>query len=506
MNQKSVLSRTFIIVGIIFVVNLLISQLYFRLDFTQDQRYTLSQATKDIISDLPEVVTVTAYFSENLPPEYLSHRKDFEDELIEYEKQSGGNVVYTFINPNETPEDEQKAVQAGIYPLTINIREEDRLQQIQGFMGAVVEVADKKEIIPYVQPGAAMEYLLTTSIKKILPGDKPTLAFLQGHNEAKLSSLPQLSQQLSVLYNLIEVHIDTLTKESNNYRSLIIIDPKTPFSETDLATIETYRNTGNGVFLSYATLRGDLQNARLEKSDSLGLSTWLEKKGLTVGDDYLIDINAGTITVQQQNGMFSFQRQIPFPYFPVVSNFADHITTGGLEALILPFVSYLSFSSQDTKYQFKPLLLSSDQTGLETPPISPINIERDWQEGDFTLPRQTISGILTETLSDDKKAHIVVIPNSDFIINGEGDQAQQLTPDNVNFVSNVVDWLSDDTGLVDLRIKSITQRPLDPVGSTTRTIIKYSNAFGPIILILLYALYRRQLYRRKKQNWMEDKI
>ena len=90
------------------VVNLISSKLFFRLDFTADKRYTLSEATKNTLKDLGDVITVTAYFSEDLPPQLLGTRKDFRDLLVEYEKRSDGNLVYEFINPNEDDESENQ--------------------------------------------------------------------------------------------------------------------------------------------------------------------------------------------------------------------------------------------------------------------------------------------------------------------------------------------------------------------------------------------------------------
>ena len=111
MNRKVIITQLLVVFAIVIFANLISNQLYFRLDFTEDKRYSLSDATKDILDELDDVVTVTAYFSEDLPPQLLSNRRDFEDMLIEYEKRSGGNVVYEFINPNEETSIEQEAQQ-----------------------------------------------------------------------------------------------------------------------------------------------------------------------------------------------------------------------------------------------------------------------------------------------------------------------------------------------------------------------------------------------------------
>ncbi|MCZ6694227.1 MAG: GldG family protein, partial [Bacteroidetes bacterium] len=121
LNKKNIASQLLILIGIVVLLNLISERLFFRLDFTADKRYTLSEATKDILSELNDVVTITAYFSENLPPQLIKSRKDFEDLLTEYENRSNGNVLYEFINPNESEAREQETQQNGIGPIMVNV-------------------------------------------------------------------------------------------------------------------------------------------------------------------------------------------------------------------------------------------------------------------------------------------------------------------------------------------------------------------------------------------------
>ena len=60
---------------------------------------------------------------------------------------------------------------------------------------------------------------------------------------------------------------------------------------------------------------------------------------------------------------------------------------------------------------------------------------------------------------------------------------------------NAIDWLSDDTGLIELRTKGVTVRFLDPIEDSTKTKLKYLNFFLPIFLILLYGFFR---YRKNR--------
>jgi ABC-type uncharacterized transport system involved in gliding motility auxiliary subunit len=62
---------------------------------------------------------------------------------------------------------------------------------------------------------------------------------------------------------------------------------------------------------------------------------------------------------------------------------------------------------------------------------------------------------------------------------------------------NAIDWLSDDTGLIELRTKGVTSRPLDAqMEDGTKTMVKYLNFLVPILLIILYGVYRYQTNRK----------
>ena len=98
--KPTLISTIALVIGIIIVINLLSNEFHVRFDLTEDRQYTLSDATRDILDDLEEPVTVKAYFSKNVPPEFAKGRQDFQDLLIEYANRSDNQVVYEFINPN----------------------------------------------------------------------------------------------------------------------------------------------------------------------------------------------------------------------------------------------------------------------------------------------------------------------------------------------------------------------------------------------------------------------
>ncbi|MEQ6166373.1 GldG family protein [Ekhidna sp. MALMAid0563] len=499
MKKQTIIIQLLVIIAIVIIGNILSNQLYFRLDFTEDKRYTLSDASKDVLEELDDVITVTAYFSENLPPQLLNNRKDFEDMLVEYEQRSGGNVVYEFVNPNEDQAKEQEVQQKGIGPIMINVRENDRVEQMRAYMGAVLQMDDKKEIIPLIQPGAAMEYELTTSIKKLSIADKPKVALLQGHGEVSISAIPQLRQQLNVLYDVEPYSISETEDIPNFYRAVIIAAPSDTIPQSHFEKLDNYLSNGGNIFVSYSNVQGDLQQGRLTTSPDIGLAGWLENKGIKIGSNFVIDAECTSITVTQRQGYFTINSQKEFPYFPRVSNFADHPMTRGLDELTFTFTSSVVPIAEDSTISITTIASTSPNSGVEPAP-SFVDIQRRWSQGDFDMGVQSLA-VAAEGINGFGK--IVVVGNGDFYVNGEGQQARQVQPDHVNFASNAVDWLADDTGLIALRTKGITSRPLESIDDSKKNMLKYGNVFAPIVLLLIYAFIRKMQNQRKKQKWMQ---
>lgn len=502
MKRSKVITQVLIFIGILVVVNMISEQMFLRLDFTADKRYTLSTATKDILEDLDDVVTVTAYFTEDLPPQLQKSRKDFEDLLIEYENRSDGNVVYEFINPNQNEAEEQKAQQKGISPVMVNVTEKDQVKQLRAYLGAVLQMGEKTEIIPMIQPGAGMEYSLTTSIKKISVVDKPKVAFLQGHGEPSPTASVQVLQQLSVLYDVEPLTITDTADIPAFYKTIAIVNPTDTFPQGDFAKLDKYLSTGGSIYLAYSNLQTDLQSQYLSSLPDIGIMGWLADKGITMNNQYVIDANCGAVTVRQQNGPFMMNRQIEFPYFPILSNFSEHPAAKGLEGVIMPFVSSISYLPKDSTINIQPMVFSSENSGVVSTPVY-IDIQKQWSESDFNAPSQVVAIAAEGPLSGAANSKMIVIANGAFAVNGEGQQQQQVNQDNVNLASNSIDWLSDDTGLIDLRTKGITSRPLEQIDDTKRNLYKYGNVALPIFLMIGIALYRRQRFARKRQSWIQ---
>ncbi len=496
-NKKSILTQVLLIVAVLIVVNVLSEKFFFRLDFTADQRYTLSEATKDILKSMDEPVTVTAYFTEDLPPDYAVAREDFKDLLIEYDNRSGGKVLYEFVDPNNDQELEQRAYQAGVTPLQMNMREKDEIVLKKVYMGAVVQLGDKSEAIPAIQPGSSMEYDLSSAIKKLSIKNKPSIGFIQGNGEPTINAIGQARAEMEVLYNIEPVDLNT-AEDLNRFKAMILLGPTDTIPDNQLQKLNGYLAGGGNLFIGIDRVKGDFTTVQ-GTAINTGLENWLADKGLNVESKFVIDANCGNVSIRQGN--FPIPVQVPFPYIPKIQNFMEHPITQGIEQILFQFTSPINYTG-DTTLRFVPILKSSKKSGTKATPLY-FEVNKRWNENDFPLNGVTVGAILEGKIVGDNVSRIVLVTDGQFVTNGEGQNAQQVSPDNVSLLANAVDWLSDDTGLIDLRTKGVTSRPLEQVEEGKKALLKWLNFLLPIFLILVYGIFRMQRRRNIRAKRME---
>ncbi len=486
-TKKKYTTVILLTLGILLLLNILAAKFFFRLDFTEDKRYTLSQATKDLLNDIDEPVTIKAYFSDNLPPQLDIIRRDFRDMLVEYSQASKGMVVYEFIDPMKDDDGEQKAQQEGIMQMQVEVREKDQAKAQVVYMGAVIEMGDGKEVLPVIQSTSGMEYSITSNIKKLSVVDKPLIGILTGHGEAGPYKLQQAMQDLSVLYKVENVTLSDTTDALKKYNTLAIIGPTDSLPPTHLQQLSNFVSRGGNMLVALNTVDADMNSGyNMGRAINTGLGEWLHGYGVAVNNNFVLDANAITAMVTRQQGPFKVQSPILFPYIPKITNFGDHPVTAGLEQLVFNFVSSIDYSG-DSTIKYTPLLMSSEMSAVR-PASTYIDLNYQWGENDFPLSNQILGAALEGNLSG-KPAKMIVLADANFPVS---DGKQKINPDNINLLVNAIDWLSDDTGLIELRTQGATARPIDKLEDGKKAFIKYFNFLLPILLVMGYGIFRVQ--------------
>ncbi len=494
-SKSKVVNILILLFAIIVIINYLSFRFFIRIDLTDDKKYSLSKATKNIIKNLSEPVTVTAYFSKKLPPDYENVRRNLKDLLVEYKNISKGMIQYEFIDPSKDEELERKVMQKGIYQAQIPGREKDEFKIQKAYMGAEVQMGNNSDIIPILQSTEGMEYFLTSSIKKLSIKEKPFIGILQGHGEPELGNLEHVIQELSVLYQPEAVDFNDSSLNIDKYTTLLIIAPKDTFSEEHLKKLDEFFSKGKRILIALNRVDINLNESPVGHEINTGLEKWLSERGIEVNPVFVLD--AKNVPINVQRGFFI--QLIEFPYFPLIENFPKHPVTFGIRKVVFQFVSTISYQN-DSTLSITPIVKTSKKAATQSA-YSYFNIFKDWSDLDFPLTELTLGVAVEKKLPGNIKTKLVVFGDGDFPI---ASKSQRPNPDNINLLVNAIDWLSDDTGLIELRTKGSKSRPIkDDLSDETRTFLKYLNFLLPIIIAFIIAFIRYEKRRNQRIKRME---
>jgi len=502
-KRQDLTSGVLLMVAIVVVVNVFSFFYFFRIDLTQDRRYTLSPATEDILKSLSKPVTITAYYSENSIPVITRARSDLKDMLMEYAARSGNMVVYNFVNPNKNDSLEKVAQHNGVNPFPVQMREKDEMKNVKVYLGAVVKMGDKTDVLPLIDPNGSLEYALSNSIKKLSIDKKPLVGFLQGNGEPRITDMQQVEESVSSLHTMQIVDLTDTTPILKDCNTVALVNPKDSFRAGQLKQLDAFLARGGRLLIAYSGLDPDLRTGS-GKVDNIGLKAWLAEKNIILDDKYLIDARCGQISVPQNMGGMTFTTQVLFPYLPRIENFTNHPVTKDLRSVMFPFATDIKFTGDTNKIKFTPLASTSEKTGLRDVPVT-FDVNHKWEKEEFPLSNLVVAAAVSG-LNGSKDSRLILITNGDFAVSGSGRQAMRLDPDNVDLFTNSIDWLSDNTGLIELRSKVLKFVPIKDVSEGKEAFLKYFNFCFPILLVIFYGIIRMQVKRRIRTKRMEEVI
>jgi len=149
--------------------------LFFRIDLTENNIYSISDASKKVVSTLSEPLTINVFFTKNLPAPHNNTERYLHDLLEEYAIHANSYFNYKFydVSPEAeginamTRENQNLANNYGIHPVQIQVYEEDEVKFKKAYMGLVLIHGDLVERIPTITSINGLEYKLTTAIQKL---------------------------------------------------------------------------------------------------------------------------------------------------------------------------------------------------------------------------------------------------------------------------------------------------------------------------------------------------
>ena len=485
--------------AILVVVNLIGLNIFGRLDLTDDRVYSLSRASKDIVQNLEDPVTITAFFTADLPAQFASNRRFLKDKLDDYRAYGGQNVEYQFIDPGDDEELRGEAGRLGIPPVQIQVVESDNVQLKNAYMGVAVEYENNRETIPVVQDLSRLEYDLTSSIRRLTRSEKPLAGFWSGHGEPDpMQNMPTLQQNLSTNYDVQIVTGEDLTG-TNRPDVLLIVAPADTIPESDLQALDAYIMEGGRVGFLLNRVAANLQAGQAVELN-IGIEPLLANYGIVLAPNLIMDEESSVVTVQQRQGFFNISQQIQYPLFPVASRFnSENLMVNRLQDLMFYFVSSLDTTAAlPSGVTLEPLIYSSPQSGLQQGffMLQPTQTTATLSGGPYLLGA-AYTGSFPSAYTPGTTSvptRLVVIGDGDFI----NESIVPARGSNAQFGLNLVDWLAKDEALLTIRSKSIAPRTLRDVSEGMRPVIKYSTMFGPLLIVVLFGLERLRRRRARK--------
>ncbi len=114
-----------VLIGLV-ALNMLASRHFARIDLTDNREYTLAPATKQLLKNLTDVVTVHVYFSKELPPQLSGVKRGIDDMLAEYHSYGRNNFQVEYKDPADSQATEREVMIMGIAPMQVNVVSNDK--------------------------------------------------------------------------------------------------------------------------------------------------------------------------------------------------------------------------------------------------------------------------------------------------------------------------------------------------------------------------------------------
>ena len=528
--QKSAMAL--LVAGSLILLNFISIGLFGRIDLTHDRAFTLSEATKETLKDLDNPVKVTAYFTENLPPPFSENARTLKDLLEEYRAASKGNLSFEFVDPQsqETQEDKDKKKEVkrdifgrqvrektsvetelegvGIQPVEVRVFEEDQAQTKRAYMGVAVRYGEEKQSIPVLQDMATLEYDLTTMIRKMVRKKTPVIGVVQGHGEPSIENaqdghdLGKLSQLLKPSYDMKPVTLSGGVPDDVD--ALLVVGPTQPYSDDELKAIDGFMMKGKAAafFLDRATV--DFKTFQ-PTPVTQNLDQLVGAYGIELGQQLVGDVECAALNVQEKRGFMTVSMPLKYPFIPMPKQLEGKSPmTKGIADITVPFPVPVYPKKDIEGLDIQALAKSSAKSWLEDATQENLNPRRDYGAaqigftGPYTLiaqARGTLPSFSTPGTKSAAEARVIVAGTSALL------NDQVMGPQNAALVQNMIDWLSLDAKLLEMRTRGQSEPPFKAdLSDAARNGVKWGNVLGVPLLVVVVGFARRVMRQSRRRR------
>lgn len=474
-----------LIILIAILIQWITSDILLRLDLTHDQLYTLSPASAHILQTLPDTVTITFFASHNLPTQLSQIVQAVQDELTEFSATSHGKVIIQTKYPDTDPTAQSLAANFGIQPVQFNSIATGNFSIQQGYLAIGIKSGTKIDSIPFIQTTNDLEYQLIRRINKVAGKQNKTVGFLTGDGEKDpFTDMPTLSQDLQSEYSVVDVTISD-GKLSQVPTSLVVVGP---VNATNSAVVQHYLQNGGRVAFFGNPVSITTQPVPSATQTVTGYEDFLKHYGVTLHPDLVYDTQLNTNVSLSGNGGFNLL--VPYPlWIRALPSDRQFAPTSGLQTVLLPWPSSLTLSSVPG-WQVHPILQTSrgagDQTGSFT--IDPT-------QGTFTNLQKTLY-VGAQAVDTKSSAKLIVIADSNFAL----EQFTKNNPDDLTLAENIIDYITQDTGLIAIRSKQRVTSVFHFSDPNQQVLVEYIDMFGVPLVIIIGAFIYLANRKRKQQR------
>ena len=233
-RRQQAIIRVLLVAGILIVINIIAVQVFFRWDLTPNKIYTLSDASKSIVSRLDDKLVVKAYFTDNLPSPYNNNRRYLQELLDDYRNASNKKISYEIISPSDEAQLETEAQKYGIQPVQVQNVSNDRAEALKAYMGVVLLYGGKQEVIPFIGSTENLEYDITGVINRLIQPELKKIGVLSGPNMPGVDKISKVNQYLSKFYNVTNVDASKNAPIPADIRTLLVFTPKAPQQQSQM--------------------------------------------------------------------------------------------------------------------------------------------------------------------------------------------------------------------------------------------------------------------------------
>lgn len=508
------------------VANHLASAVFFRADVTRDQRYTLSELSRETVANLDRPLVVRVFYSDDLGPPYNNHKQALLEKLEELRAWSGGRMEIELARPDTDATDRDEAERYGLSPIPYRFKQGSRFEARDVYMAAVLLYGDR--VVP-VEPLAAVEtfeYELVKALRALTqpPEARKVLGYSMGHGELDLrkfsedNPMGQLVRDMAASYEIRPVPLGTIDEIPADVDVLLVSGPDRPVSPRAQYQIDQFLMTGKPVAMFLRSTRPDFRSMRVSTVRH-ALYGLLGHYGLQLNKDVVIDRehNEQFDVPVTKNGRMR-RVKVDYPLIPITTNVdRSHPITGGIDGAVLPFMASIDIPEELPTGVTAQALVKTEPVSAKIEGLMYVspdvfqNVAPGEKQGEWNAV-VALTGRFGSYYADKKPPppagqdpddpswsanlppKIVDSTPTRLLLAGSAD----MLGNNPTLVANAIDWLAEDTALLEIRTELAATSGFEAPEGSTLQLLRAALIGGPLGVLYLVGLGVLLINRRRR--------